>query len=92
MGLIINLTIITKNHAADQEIGFFAKSISKSNGCATALPTAWELEYNETKIEEHTAKISSLRNLSLLVNYKNFYIFILVLQFTNVFLRSASFG
>ena len=37
----INLTIITKNHAADPEIGFLAKS--KSNGCSTAMPTAWEL-------------------------------------------------
>ena len=39
----MNLRIITKNHAADPEIGFLAKSISKSNGCATAMPTAWEL-------------------------------------------------
>ena len=35
--------IVTKNHAADPEIGFLAKSILKSNGCATAMPTAWEL-------------------------------------------------
>ena len=39
----MNLRIITKNHAADPEIGFLAKSISKSNGSATAMPTAWEL-------------------------------------------------
>ena len=39
----MNLRIITKNHAADPEIGFLAKSIQKSNGCATAMPTAWEL-------------------------------------------------
>ena len=38
----MSLTIITKNHAADSEIGFLAKSISKSNGSATAMPTAWE--------------------------------------------------
>ena len=43
MAVKMNLTIITKNHAADPEIGFLAKSISKSNGCATAMPTAWEL-------------------------------------------------
>ena len=39
----MNLKIITKNHAADPEIGFLPKSISKPNGCATAMPTAWEL-------------------------------------------------
>ena len=43
MGLMINLRIITKNHAADPEIGFLTKSVSKLNGCATAMPTAWEL-------------------------------------------------
>ena len=43
MAVKMNLTIMKKNHAADQEIGFLAKSISKSNGCATAMPTAWEL-------------------------------------------------
>ena len=42
-GCKMNLMIITKNHAADPEIGFVAKSISKPNGCATAMPTAWEL-------------------------------------------------
>ena len=39
----MNLRIITKNHTADQEKGFLAKSVSKSNGYATAMPTAWEL-------------------------------------------------
>ena len=39
----MNLTIITKNHAADPEIEFLAKSIWKSNRCASAMPTAWEL-------------------------------------------------
>ena len=34
---------ITEIHAADPERGFLAKSISKSNGCAIAMPTAWEL-------------------------------------------------
>ena len=32
-----------ENHGADPEIGFLAKSISMSNGCTTAMPTAWEL-------------------------------------------------
>ena len=40
----MNFRIIKKNHAADPEIGFLAKSISKSNGCATAMPTAWKLK------------------------------------------------
>ena len=39
----MNLRIITKNHAADPEKRFLTKSISKPNGCATAMPTAWEL-------------------------------------------------
>ena len=43
MTVKMNLTIITKNHAADPEIGFLAKSISKSKGCATAMPIAWNL-------------------------------------------------
>ena len=44
MAVKINLRIITKNHAADPEIGFLKKSISKPNGCATAMPTVWEVK------------------------------------------------
>ena len=40
----MNLRIITKNHAADSEIGFLTKSILKPYGRATALPTAWEIK------------------------------------------------
>ena len=36
----MNLKILTKNYAADPEKGFLIKSISKPNGCATAMPTA----------------------------------------------------
>ena len=43
MAVKMNLTKIMKNDAADPEIGFIAKTISKSNGCATAMPTPWEL-------------------------------------------------
>ena len=43
----MNLRIITKNPAADPERGFLTKSISKPNGRATAMPTAWELINNE---------------------------------------------
>ena len=39
----MNLRKITKNHAADPEIEFLTKSISKPYGRATAMPTAWEL-------------------------------------------------
>ena len=45
MSVIINLRIITKNHAADPRIGFLTKSISKAFGRATAIPTAWELTH-----------------------------------------------
>ena len=44
MDVEINLRIITRNHTGDPEIGFLAKSISKPNGCAPAMPTAWELK------------------------------------------------
>ena len=40
MGVKMNLKIVTKNHAADQEIGFLIKSISEPYGRATAMPTA----------------------------------------------------
>ena len=47
MAVKMNLRIITKNHAADPEKGFLAKSISKSNGYATAMPTARELNVKD---------------------------------------------
>ena len=43
MGVKMNLRIIPKNHAADPEIEFLKKLISKPYGRATAMPTAWEL-------------------------------------------------
>ena len=52
MTVKMNLTIITKNHAADPEIGFLAKSISKSNGFATAMPIAWELIINKDVFDD----------------------------------------
>ena len=39
----MNSRIKTKNHAADPEIGFLTKSISKPYGRATAMPPALEL-------------------------------------------------
>ena len=47
----MTLRMITKNHAADLEIGFLPKSISKPNGCATAMPNAWEL--NSKTLKQH---------------------------------------
>ena len=41
--------MITKNNAADPEKGFLAKSISESNSCATAMPTAWELIFFQNR-------------------------------------------
>ena len=43
MGVRMKLRILIKNYASDQEIGFRIKSISKPNGRATAMLTAWEL-------------------------------------------------
>ena len=43
MGVKMNLRIITKNHAANPEIGFFTKLILKPYGRAAAMPTSWEL-------------------------------------------------
>ena len=39
----MNLIIIMKNHAADPEIGFLTKSISKPYDHAMAMSTTWEL-------------------------------------------------
>ena len=49
MGVKMNLRIITKYHAADLEIGFLTKSISKPYGYGTAMPTAWELNFEHAK-------------------------------------------
>ena len=44
MAVKMNLRIITKRIAADPEIGFLTKSISKADGYGTAMPPAWELK------------------------------------------------
>ena len=61
MAVKMNLTIITKNHAAYPKIGkIFAKSISKSNGCVTAMPTALNLIWeSEPQILRHLEGIIS---------------------------------
>ena len=43
MGVKMNLRTMTKNRAADPEIGFLTKSTSKPYGRATAKPPAWKL-------------------------------------------------
>ena len=53
MTVKINLRIITKNHAAYPEIGLLLKLISKPNGCATAMPTAREIN----SILHHSEKL-----------------------------------
>ena len=45
MALKMNLRIITKNRAANPEIGFLTESILKPYGRATAMSTAWELKF-----------------------------------------------
>ena len=49
MGLKMNLKLIPKNHAADTEKRFLAKSSSQPYGRAAAMPPAWELN---VKIDE----------------------------------------
>ena len=44
MGVKMNLRILMKSQTADSEIGLLRKSISNHYGCATAMPTAWELK------------------------------------------------
>ena len=74
MAAKVNFRIISKNHAADPEIGFLAKSISKPNGCAMAMPTAWELKLTFLEnimdifisfiIQNHNSKIRAPKNFS----------------------------
>ena len=64
MGLKMNLRIITKNYAADPEIGFRTKSIRMPNANATAIPTAWELK--------STFDLFSLMDLEVLIIISKF--------------------
>ena len=52
MAVKMNLRIITKRFAADPEIGFLTKSISKANGYGTAMPPAWELKKKRERERE----------------------------------------
>ena len=50
MGVKMNFRIITKNHAADTEKGFLAKSTSPPYGRAKALPPASELNVKKDEL------------------------------------------
>ena len=56
MGHEINLGITTKKVAADPEIEFLTKSISKLDRRATAMPPAWELTIELTLDSIHGRK------------------------------------
>ena len=55
----MNLRIITKNRAADSEIGFLTKSILKPYGRATAMSTA--CEFSKSKIKKNKGMIHGTR-------------------------------
>ena len=74
MDLKMNLSILTKNHAADPEIGFLTKSISKPYGRATAIPTAWELTrsfFHDSRSIKIIDKIGSILYIVLSFHYSN---------------------
>ena len=68
MTVKMNLRLLTKNHAADPEIGFLAKSISKFNGCATAMPTVWKLTYGSPLSEEFSVTIPHCPKLTFQIH------------------------
>ena len=58
MSVEMILRIITQIHAADPEIGFLTKLISKLFGRATAMPTAWKL--SDLRIHLDSVRINTL--------------------------------
>ena len=84
-GLKRNLRIITKNLEADPEIEFLTKSIWKPYGRATAMPPAWELNFNNLHIMRMMAESSTHSNVQkFLMSRKNF-------EFEIVFSRFEQF-
>ena len=73
----MNFRIITKNHAADPEIGFLPKSILKPNGCATAIPTAWELKKRTLFFILSKRNLENSENLAMISFACYFYFIIL---------------
>ena len=53
----MNFRIITKNQAADPEIGFLTKLLSKPDGYAPAMSTALELRKNVVKLMVFWSKL-----------------------------------
>ena len=45
MNVKMNLSIITKNHAADSKIGFSLKIDFRADWTHESIPTAWELKF-----------------------------------------------
>ena len=69
MAVKMNLRIITKRIAADPEIGFLTKSISKADGYGTAMPPAWELKLlSSIRLEVNLSK----RDISSFIRYVKF--------------------
>ena len=81
------LRIITKIHAADPEIGFLTKLISKLFGRATAMPTAWEL--SDLRIHLDSVRINTLvvSGLNLSFCIKSLKPIHLYLYLVNVYLN-----
>ena len=72
MGVKINSRIITKNHVADPEIRFLTKSISKPYGRTTAMPTAWELIFQNWLLPELLSTITASSLTNITDNFRNF--------------------
>ena len=65
----MNLSIMTKNQAADSEIGFLTKSISNLNGYAMVMPTAWELKYLNYPVRSCKILFINYRLKSMTIRY-----------------------
>ena len=72
MAVKMNLRIITKNHAADPEITLLTKSISKPNGCTTAMPTVWELIITCSLVSRLFENIIQILLKNINDNYRRF--------------------
>ena len=82
MGTKINLRMITKNHAADPEIGFFIKSILKAYGLTSQCRQRASKEV-----------FSNLNNMKKYAVFQNIFLKILTLTARESFLdQFASFS
>ena len=62
MGIKMILRIITKNHEADPELGFFTKSIWQPYGRSMTMPPASELRSLKVKTSGKSKKRLNFRN------------------------------